>query len=469
MPTFNAPVQDPNAPAGMQPVPGKPGYYYLPGTNYVVTVSTDEFGRQTLNELPLSVGKSLLGSAGVEDGGGSRLASDDPRYWEFQYAQLDQDERQFVRNLEYQYRNSGLDAESARQQALASLIQSRNRNQIDLASVYGQNAAQAAKFASAPEDTYADLLFRNAIGGATPFGAMSSNPEATDARKTALEAKFQELFGPTAQALTRAGEFIAAPPPTEFFGPEIRAQLGLPPTPAGGLAAGGGAGAVTSPAAVAPASNTDLQGALQFIQGAQQDPRGQQGFAEDLLKWATAANGGVQPTTAEDGVNMNIMEPAMIVGQSGRVYATMSEKDPEQLIVKPLPSVRERQKKEKDQSKNFMKATEGITRMQEGGTINTIPDFSDLFRETRKALQPLGGAYGGIGFQGGGTGVLPDLRFLAGAPFEALQDDPRLLKQVMAGYRTAEGGAIDPETFLSTIKKFTPKGISYNTPRVAFA
>ena len=119
--------------------------------------------------------------------------------------------------------------------------------------------------------------------------------------------------------------------------------------------------------------------------------------------------------------------------------------------------------------KAVQSATETLKGFAGGGSLTAIPDFSDLFRETRKALAPLGGAHGGIGFQGGGTGVLPDLRFLAGAPFESLSDDPRLLRQVMAGYRTAEGGAIDPETFLSTIKKFSMKGISYNSPKLAFA
>lgn len=465
MPSFNDPINDPNGPgAPYKPVPGNPGLYYIPGTNYVVQYTPgSKIAPASLDPLPLSVGKSLLGTAGVDDDGsaGSRLSTDDPRYWELQWAQLNQDDRQFAQQLAQRYQDQGMNAEQARQQALASLIQSRNRNQIDLASTYGDIAAQAAKFAAEPSDTYADLLYRNAVGGATPFGAMSSNPEAADARKTQLEAKFQELFGPAAGALSRAQDFLLAPPPSEFFGPEIRSQLGLPPTSAQALAAGGTPAASTSLPASGAAPAFDPMAALQAARaGAPSD--------EEFLKGLAALNGGVRPTTAEDGVNMNIMEPASMIGKSGRIYFTVAESDPEQVIVKPLPSVKERKKKEKESAKNFQKMTEGAVRMQEGGAANVIPDFSDLFRETRTLLQGLGGAGGGIGPQGG-TGVLPDLRFLAGAPYEELASDPHLLAQVMAGYRTAEGGAINPQTFLSTIKKFTPTAPSFNSPKISFA
>lgn len=523
MPTYNNPVQDPNPPTitvgGVTYTHVGNGIYKDPVTGEVGRIKpsgspTQQYINGQIVTVPGDGGFDPLpadfqpwNAPGA--GSSSRLASDDPRYWDLQYAQLDQDEQQFVRNLAMQKQNNGLDAESSRQQALASLIQSRNRNQIDLASTYGQNAAQAAKFASAPEDTYADLMFRNAIGGATPFGAMSSNPEATNARKTQLEAKFQELFGPTAGALSRAQEFLLAPPPSEFFGPEIRSQLGIPPTPGGALAAGGGGmPAAASPAAPAAANPADTAGALQFIQKVQQDPRGQEGFGRDLIalsnlkaplpgSWGDgqgnsgyeepkpfSAGGrismtdepGFSPASSEGGTNLNIHEPAIVVGRdSGHIYATLAEPRPdgsrrgEQLIIKPLPSEVDKDKKMKEQGKKFVQsASETLKGFAGGGAINAIPDFSDLFRETRKTLSGLGGAHGGVGFQGGGTGVLPDLRFLAGAPFESLQDDPRLMKQTMAGYRTAEGGAIDPDTFLSTIRKFTPKGIGYNQPKVDF-
>ena len=58
------------------------------------------------------------------------------------------------------------------------------------------------------------------------------------------------------------------------------------------------------------------------------------------------------------------------------------------------------------------------------------------------------------------------LRMLAGAPANALEDDPVLADYTLAGYSAL---GIDPRTVQATIAKYTPKGIINNAPRVAWA
>jgi hypothetical protein len=426
----------------------------------------------TQKALRLNAGvRGILSSAGLAAGGGAsgqRLTSDDPRYWDLQY-----------RQLEAELINSGLDAESARRQALATLITNRNAQSVDLAQTSGNIAADAAKFAANPRDAVADLHFRNAVGGSTPHGSAMSSPHFPE-YQTALQNKMQELFGPTARLLGRAEQNLAAPPPSEFFGPELRGELGLPqgqqlpsvsftgqgspvtpnpsaaPAPPAGGAAGGGG--------ITRAQGTEYQANLDRVtQAYQNDPAG----AEEFFRRVTEINKGIPPATAEAGANLNIMEPAMIIGKSGRVYATMAETDPEQLIIKPLPSVMERKKKEKESAANFMKMTEGATRMQHGGTVNSIPDASDFIAELRKNLMSLGGT-------GSGTGAfdtpLPDARLLAGEPARLLGEDPDALGYTQAGYSSF---GTSPESLAAAIKKYTPNSArrysESSLPRVNFA
>jgi hypothetical protein len=274
---------------------------------------------------------------------------------------------------------------------------------------------------------------------------MSAHPTESAQYQTALDQKFQEIFGGVGGDLQRARGLIDAPLPQEYLAP----GAGQPGTPQPGL----------------QAPQSEFGGALEFLAGMRDNPQ----KAQDFRKWVTAAAGGVPPPDAEDGINMNIHEPSMVVGsQSGRIYATLSEKDPEQLIVKPLPSVVERKKQEKESGKKFMKATQGAARMQGGGTITGIPQPSDFIAELRKALSALGGAGGGVG---GFQSALPDTRLLAGAPANALEADPVLMDYALAGYGQPAGGAIDPRTVLADIQRFTPRSaqrVGQNMPRVSF-
>lgn len=427
-------------PPGSIPVPGMPGYWQTPfgEIGYIETEDgTDLYGnpttKGTFTTIPLSLARQYMGLSG--SGGPSYPpAHTDPRYWDLQY-----------RELYEQARNNNLDANSARQQARATLEANMRNAGIDMVTASTTAAKIAADYAANPRDAVAELNFRNAAAkegqGATPFGAAMSSPSFPQ-YQSALENKFQELFGGVGGDLARAREMVAAPIPQEYLPNQQPPTMQLPQQE-NGLAA------LQNAFATGGFREDGLTGDL--------TPKG-----EDFIKWVTATNGGVQPATAEDGVNMNIMEPAMVIGQSGRVYATLAETDPEELIVKPLPSVVERKKKEKEEGKKFMQATQGAQRMQSGGSASVIPDTTDFINQLRQALSGLGGS-------GGGTGQfateLPDLRLLAGAPAAQLAQDPDLMDYALAGYSRR---GISPRSVAATLQRFTPEGIMNNFPRLSF-
>ncbi len=385
-----------------------------------------------------SAGVSAPSSGGSSGGGGGGGGSttDDPRYWEnkreeldLEWAQLDQDERQEAERLAFQYQQAGMDAETARRQALAQLIQNRNDNSVNLARTSGEIAAQAAQFAANPRDAIAELQYRNATEAGPAFGSIGNTEFGGYTSK--LDDKFQQMFGGVAGDLSRAREFVGSIPPTEFFGAETRTQLGLPLLPQQEMAG-------FSPP-------NPLDGLVQKLQG--MAPQDQEAFrrytdpqyreqqtriedayakdpvaAQEFFRKIAEMNGGVPAPAAEDGINMNIHEPAAVVGMSGKVYATMAENDPEQLRVIPLPSVKkrnaEREKREKERQKSgasvrdgdafhaarkqFLEETQGAQRMSKGGQMNFGADLTDawggnsqpppMFRDTRwQPRPPLGG------------------------------------------------------------------------------
>lgn len=142
------------------------------------------------------------------------------------YAQLNQNEQDAVRQLAYQYYNSTNDANAARQQALATLIQAKQNGAINLAQTSGQIAAQAAQFASNPRDAVADINYRTAIGGATPYGS-TNNPQFGQ-YQTALDNKFNELFGGVGQDLQNARQYLQQPIPQEYLKPIVAPQVAPP-------------------------------------------------------------------------------------------------------------------------------------------------------------------------------------------------------------------------------------------------
>lgn len=155
---------------------------------------------------------------------------------------------------------------------------------------------------------------------------------------------------------------------------------------------------------------------------------------------------------------MNVHEPSVVVGaHSGHIYATLAENAPEQLIIKPLPSVvkaqREQEKQGKEQVKGFA----------QGGTINFGQDPSEFIKGLREQLGGLGGARGGVG---GFTTQLPSPRLLAGSPWEQISNDPVLQDYLAAGYSSM---GIDPRSVQAAVQQYTPRGIINNSPRVSFA
>ena len=159
--------------------------------------------------------------------------------------------------------------------------------------------------------------------------------------------------------------------------------------------------------------------------------------------------------SSEGGTNMNIMEPAQVVGvHSGRVYATLAEHDPEQLIVKPLPSVL---KKKKEQEKAQQ---DGMKRMAEGGTATVGGDsqsgFIEALRTQLRNLIP------GLQMPSNNQG-LPDTRFLAPI-YGRLQNDSDLYDLVKSGYSRL---GIPDKTLDYTLKSYQPQGIP-GSPSVSY-
>lgn len=244
----------------------------------VISLRRDENGAPFMFEHGADESKAILkaiaeGGDGSGTGGGggggstARLASDDPRYWALQqaqldqnqqqideerrqfdlstqegrrqfdldynrgiqtdaakigvdYAQLNQNERQFVQNLAYQYYNSFNDAETGRRQALASLIQARNNNITNLAQLQNDISTQWAQFAANPRDAFAEANYRAAVGGATPFG--STNNAAFGEYEQAAKDKVQQIFGPAGNMLQNAYQYATQPIPSEYLNPVQR-------------------------------------------------------------------------------------------------------------------------------------------------------------------------------------------------------------------------------------------------------
>ena len=401
---------------------------------------------------------------------GTRLASDDPRYWDLQYKQL-----------EAQLINSGLDAESARRQALTTLITNRNNMAVDVARTSADVAKTSAEFAANPRDTFAEAYYRNQVGGTTPFGDTSN--ASFDAYQKALADKASSIFQPVAADLNAARGYRDSIPQTEFYGPETRAQLNLPPTAAQELT--GSTGAV-QPAAVDATAPFDPMAALTAARaGAGSD----EAFMEGLRKLAGAAGEkpsfakggqvnfgdifnnrdkpGFSPSSSEGGTNLNIHERAVIVGESGQVYGTLGEKRPdgtvraEQLIIKPLKSEMDKDKKLADGNKAVVESQKKtLASFVEGGSVTASPD--DLMEQFTMLLQRLGGAHGGTSDPFGGT------RQLVGAPANAIMDDP-FLQGVTEAVYSRKG--IRPEQLWADIAKFTPKSaqlVGQTMPRVNF-
>lgn len=383
--------------------------------------------------------------------GSSRLASDDPRYWDLQYAQLDQDERQFAATLQQRYEQMGMDKDTARQRALTDLIQSRNNLAGDVANTSANVAKTAAEFAANPRDAFAELFYRNQVGGTVPFGDMTNDHFGEYGK--ALAEKAASIFTPVNQDLQQARLYRDAIPLPEYLSGTQQAQVA--PAPAQAVAGDPLTALTDRLKSLAPQQQEDFR-----MWTDPQYREAKQATVEQLPKFdmggvvKSRTGIGDSPTSTEGGLNLNLFEPAMVVGMdSGKVYATVAEPRPdgtrrgEQLIVKPLKSEAEKDKKLAEGEKAVTQSF-GVPKMAGGGNVNATPD--DLMQQLSQYLGSFGGA-------GGGTGPyktpLPSLRLLAGAPWNQLEDDPVAMDYALAGY-SAQG--IDPRTVQATLKKFSP-------------
>lgn len=356
------------------------------------------------------------------DGSGADMRPrefDDPRYWDLQYKQLEQD-----------LLNSGLDAESARRQALASLITSRNSTAADLYSTDVNAAKIGAEFAGNPRDALSDIYYRNAVGGATPYGDMSG--EAGGQLQQGLFNRFNEIFGGIAGSRAKAWDFASAIPPSEY----------LQPSSAGGDIN----------------RNTTLPGAAQ-------------GGVFNIDPGVPNEEKGYSPSSTEGGLNLNIFEPAVIMGvDSGRIYAKLAEPRPdgtrrgEQVVVKPLKSETEKDKMLQEMGKQPVSGNfPQIPGMATGGTAKVLPRPDEFINQVKINLSRLGGSGGGAGgATDPNTGVAP-LRLYAGAPDAAMSPTQRAYL-----YAVQSQAGVSPEEVDWTLKQFSHTTPINNFPRVSF-
>lgn len=447
--------------------------HVLMPSGIIRTIQANADGEPTLSEdWPVKASKEWLaafyaaggsGGAAAEDvtgggssGGGSGGSSvtDDPRYWDIQYQKLYQDGL-----------NMGLDAETSRRQALAALIQSRNNLSSDVANTSASVAKTLAEFAANPRDAYAEAYYANQVGGSVPFADIA-NQHFGEYGKTLAE-KADRIFQPVGADLAQARLYRDAIPLPEFLGPSPQVQ---------GLLGG----AAPAPAAAEP---NGLQMLMDRLNGMSEQEKA------DFRKWTTAAPAsaakggtfnfegmfadrdkpGASPSSSEGGTNMNLHERAVIVGESGRVYATLGEKRPdgsirsEQLQIKPLKSEVEKDKKMAEGHKAVVESQKKtLASFATGGSVAATPD--DLFGEFQKLLQRYTGEHGG----GGTSTPFGGTRHVAGSLANEALINPMVRNQLESTYSAL---GISPEQLWADVERFTPKSaqqVSYTMPKVNF-
>ena len=483
---------------------GELGTWIVNGTGY----------GQTKSWNPLPARLQPFGSGG----GGSDWG---PNETQFQYDKLSSEEKRAVDENTQKYVQAGLEAETARRRALTDLITNRNTTNADIYRTSGTIAAQAAQFAANPRDAIADLNFRNAMGGSTPYG--STGGAAGDALQGGLSNKFNELFGGSLAAdKARAVQTANSIPPAEFLSPSSGGYPGANylnpnttlPSPSGLTWAPPGA-PPGAPAPVTTQQGSAQQGAedywhamagtknetkyapaapkldtsgfrnpdgsltqkgadfLNFSSGGKTEYKagdaGQGGMGsaakggtfnfDDL--WGNRNNPGASPSSSEGGMNMNIHERAVIMGESGRIYGTLGEKRPdgtvraENLIIKPLKSetLKDKQMEEKGMP-SVEPQGKTLAHFDQGGSV------ADFLRLTRENLGRVGGTGGGAGNAiDPHTGLAP-LKDYAGLNFDPTQMGYLYAAQSQAG--------VSPELVDWTLKQFTPTSPINNLPRVTF-
>lgn len=402
-----------------------------------------------------TAGSTTGGTGGASAGSSTRLASDDPRYWDLQYQKLYQDGL-----------NIGLDAETARRQALTSLIQSRNNLSSDVANTSASVAKTLAEFAANPRDAYAEAYYANQVGNTMPFADIA-NQHFGEYGKTLAE-KADRIFQPVGADLAQARLYRDAIPMPDYLAPSPQVQ---------GLLSSG------APAPAAAPEANGLQMLMDRLNGMSEADK------SAFRKWttgdvATAAKGGTfdfegafadrdkpgaSPSSSEGGTNMNLHERAIIVGESGRVYATLGEKRPdgtirsEQLQIKPLKSEVEKDKKLQEGNKAIVESQKKtLASFATGGDVAATPD--DLYGEFQKMLQRLTGEHGG----GGTSTPFGGTRHVAGSLANEALINPMVRSQLESTY-SAMG--ISPEQLWADVERFSPKSAQRNgqlNPRVNF-
>jgi len=163
---------------------------------------------------------------------------------------------------------------------------------------------------------------------------------------------------------------------------------------------------------------------------------------------------GFSPSSSEGGTNLNIHERAVIVGESGQIYATLGEKRPdgsvraEQLQIKPLKSEVKKDKQLEEGGKAIVESQKKtLASFATGGDVAATPD--DLYSEFSKMLQRFTGEYGG----GGTSTPFGGTRHVAGTLADEAMRNPQARNQLESTY-SAMG--ISPEQLWADVARFTP-------------
>ena len=248
-----------------------------------------------------------------------------------------------------------------------SVYSSQLTSRASLASTAANVATTASEWAANPRNEFALLKLQETGltgGSATPLNAASYNPETMGAYGTALDQRFNDLFGGVGKQLADALAATNQVP--------VGAQSWYESDPNYGS---------LNPNQQAIARNyspeqrgdyqnfmnmTPLEKSYVTGQGGNVAPTAQQsqdvyaGLSDEGKRYVQLMAGKVPPASMAGGGKMTVNEPAGLVGLlSKRLYATIAEKAPEQVTITPM----------KEPKQDGGGNTGGVQSFAGGGTI----------------------------------------------------------------------------------------------------
>jgi hypothetical protein len=277
--------------------------------------------------------------------------------------------RQMVADAEIKRNNAEIARLNAQRNAI-EVYSSQLTSRASLATTAANVATTASEWAANPRNETALLKLQETglLGGsATPLNAASYNPETMGAYGTALDQRFDMLFGGVGKQLADA---LAATNQTP-----VAAQSWYESDPNYGS---------LNPNQQAIARNyspeergqyqdfmnmTPLEKSYVTGQGGNAAPTAQQsqdvyaGLSDEGKRYVQIMAGKVPPASMAGGGKMTVNEPTGLVGLlSKRLYATIAEKAPEQVTITPM-------KEPKQDSGATGGGNSGVQSFDTGGTV----------------------------------------------------------------------------------------------------